>query len=149
MKKFLCIVCSLLFLCFCPIRALPVDAARAVYAPTDLKIDQTTSGGTLTVTGSCTARPGFTAELTLTLQVYREEHGWHNVHTRAQWELHDGRHTATIRSLYPHRQPDVPHHADGDDHRRSAPRIRRKNRVCGGKLNKPPVPELQEPGVSL
>lgn len=43
MKKFLCIVCSLLFLCFCPIRALPVDAARAVYAPTDLKIDQTTS----------------------------------------------------------------------------------------------------------
>ena len=29
MKKFLCIVCSLLFLCFCPIRALPVDAARA------------------------------------------------------------------------------------------------------------------------
>ena len=33
--------------------------------------------------------------------------------------------------------------------RRSAPRIRRKNRVRGGKLNKPPVPELQEPGVSL
>ena len=99
MKKFLCIVCSLLFLCFCPIRALPVDAARAVYAPTDLKIDQTTSGGTLTVTGSCTARPDFTARLELTLQVYQENGGWANVHTRAQWELHDGRHTATIRSL--------------------------------------------------
>ena len=101
MKKFLCIVCSLLFLGFCPIRALPVDAARAVYAPTDLKIDQTTSGGTLTVTGSCTARPDFTARLELTLQVYQEDGGWANVHTRAQWELHDGRHTATIRSLYP------------------------------------------------
>ena len=53
------------------------------------------------MTGSCTARPDFTARLELTLQVYQENGGWANVHTRAQWELHDGRHTATIRSLYP------------------------------------------------
>ena len=101
MKKFLCIVCSLLFLGFCPIRALPMDGTHAAYAPTDLAIDQMTDGGKLTATGSCTARPGFTARLELTLQVYQEDGSWANVHTQAKWELHDGRHTVTMRPNYP------------------------------------------------